>query len=187
MTLKSFEKSLPGVLLIEPKVFSDDRGFFLETFHAEKYLEIGIPGPFVQDNHSHSRRGTLRGLHYQLRKPQGKLVYVVKGEIMDVAVDIRKGSPHFMRWTGNLLSEQNKRQLYIPQGFAHGFCVLSESCDVMYKCTDVYTPGDEYGVFWADEEIDIVWPMENPILSEKDMKNPTLANIDPAHLPVYEG
>ena len=187
MTLKFTEKSLPGVVLIEPKVFEDDRGFFMETFHSGKYNEIGISGPFVQDNHSHSRKGTLRGLHYQLKNPQGKLVSAVKGEILDVAVDIRRGSPGFGRWTGNLLSGKNKRQLYIPEGFAHGFCVLSETADVIYKCTDLYTPGDEYGVFWADETIDIVWPMENPILSEKDLKNPTLADIEDAHLPVYVG
>ena len=157
----------------------------METFHSKKYTEAGIPGPFVQDNHSHSCKGTLRGLHYQLKNPQGKLVYVIHGEILDVAVDIRKGSPHFGRWTGNLLSEQNKRQLYIPEGFAHGFCVLSETADVIYKCTDLYAPGDEYGVFWADEGIDIVWPMENPILSEKDSKNPMLADIPEEHLPKY--
>ncbi len=186
MTLKFTEKSLPGVVLIEPKVFDDDRGFFMETFHSEKYNEIGISGPFVQDNHSHSRKGTLRGLHYQLKNSQGKLVSAVKGEILDVAVDIRRGSPGFGRWTGNLLSGKNKRQLYIPEGFAHGFCVLSETADVIYKCTDLYTPGDEYGVFWADETIDIVWPMENPILSEKDLKNPMLKDIEDANLPLYE-
>ena len=186
MALKFTDKSLPGVVLIEPMVFEDDRGFFMETFHSKKYGEIGIPGPFVQDNHSHSRRGTLRGLHYQLKNPQGKLVSAVKGEILDVAVDIRRGSPNFGRWTGNLLSESNRRQLFIPEGFAHGFCVLSETADVIYKCTDLYTPGDEYGVFWADETIDIVWPMENPILSEKDLKNPMLKNIDEANLPLFE-
>lgn len=185
MTLKFINKPLPGVLLIEPMVFSDERGFFMETYHAKKYAEAGIPGPFVQDNHSHSQRGTLRGLHYQLKNPQGKLVYAVKGEILDVAVDIRKGSPHFRRWTGNLLSEQNKRQLYIPEGFAHGFCVLSETADVIYKCTDFYAPGDEYGIFWADESIDIVWPIETPILSEKDKKNPKLEDIPDQHLPQY--
>ena len=186
MTLKYSEKSLPDVVLIEPMAFEDDRGFFMETFHSEKYAEIGISRPFLQDNHSHSRQGTLRGLHYQLKNPQGKLVYVVRGEIFDVAVDIRRGSPSFGRWTGNLLSEKNKRQLYIPEGFAHGFCVLSETADVIYKCTDLYTPGDEYGVFWADGTIDIVWPMEAPILSEKDLKNPVLADIEDAHLPLYE-
>jgi dTDP-4-dehydrorhamnose 3,5-epimerase len=185
MALKFIEKSLPDVILIEPMAFEDDRGFFMETFHSEKYAEIGISQPFLQDNHSHSRRGTLRGLHYQLKNPQGKLVYVVKGEIFDVAVDIRRGSPSFGRWTGDLLSEKNKRQLYIPEGFAHGFCVLSETADVIYKCTDLYAPGDEYGVFWADDAIDIVWPMENPILSEKDLKNPMLRDIEDAYLPLY--
>jgi dTDP-4-dehydrorhamnose 3,5-epimerase len=186
MTLKFTEKSLPGVLLVEPTVFEDGRGFFMETFHLQKYAEIGIPGPFRQDNHSHSRRGTLRGLHYQLKNPQGKLVYVVKGEIFDVAVDIRRGSPAFGKWSGELLSEKNKRQLYVPEGFAHGFCVLSETADVIYKCTDLYAPGDEYGVFWADDTIDIDWPMKDPVLSEKDSKNPVLKDIEEAHLPAYE-
>ncbi len=187
MTLKFTEKSLPEVLLVEPRVFEDDRGFFMETFHAEKYIEMGISRPFVQDNHSHSRCGTLRGLHYQLKNPQGKLVYVVKGEIFDVAVDIRRGSPGFGRWTGDILSDKNNRQLYIPEGFAHGFCVLSETADVIYKCTDLYAPGDEYGVFWADETVDIVWPMENPILSAKDLKNPMLMDIEEAYLPLWGG
>ena len=185
MTLKFTEKSIPDVILIEPIPFEDDRGFFMETFHSEKYAEFGIPRPFLQDNHSHSHRGTLRGFHYQLKNPQGKLVYVVKGEIFDVAVDIRRGSPSFGRWTGDLLSEKNKRQLYIPEGFAHGFCVLSETADVIYKCTDLYAPGDEYGVFWADDAIDIAWPMENPILSEKDLKNPMLRDIEDVYLPPF--
>ena len=185
MTLKFTETSLAGVILIEPTVFEDDRGFFMETFHSEKYAEMGIKKPFLQDNHSYSRRGTLRGLHYQLGNPQGKLVYVVTGEIFDVAVDIRTGSPDFGKWTGNLLSEKNKHQLYVPEGFAHGFCVLSENADVIYKCTDHYAPGDEYGVFWADNAIDIKWPMERPILSKKDSENPLLADIDGSHLPLY--
>ena len=186
MTLKFTEKSIPDVLLIEPIPFEDDRGFFMETFHSEKYAEIGIPRPFLQDNHSHSRHGTLRGFHYQLKNPQGKLVYVVRGEIFDVAVDIRRGSPSFGRWTGDLLSEKNRRQMYIPEGFAHGFCVLSKTADVIYKCTDLYAPGDEYGVFWADDTMGIIWPIENPILSEKDLKNPMLADIEDVYLPLYE-
>ncbi len=186
MTLKFTEKSIPDVLLIEPSPFEDDRGFFLETFHSEKYAELGILRPFLQDNHSHSHRGTLRGFHYQLKNPQGKLVYVVRGEIFDVAVDIRRGSPSFGRWTGELLSEKNKRQMYIPEGFAHGFCVLSETADVIYKCTDLYAPGDEYGVFWADDTMGIIWPIENPILSAKDLKNPMLADIEDVYLPLYE-
>jgi len=184
--MKYTEKSLPGVLLIEPDVFEDDRGYFMETYHRIKYGEIGIDHVFVQDNHSHSKRSTLRGLHYQLRHPQEKLVYVVAGEILDVTVDIRKGSPTFGRWTGTLLSENNRRQLFMPAGFAHGFCVLSEMADVIYKCTDLYSPDDEYGIFWADPTIDIVWPIENPILSDKDCKNPKLKEIPEELLPSYE-
>ena len=186
MTLKFTEKSLPGVLLVEPMVFEDDRGYFMETFHTGKYAEVGINEVFVQDNHSQSRRFTLRGLHYQLKHPQGKLVYVITGEILDIAVDIRSGSPTFGRWTGTLLSDKNKRQLFIPGGFAHGFCVLSEIADVIYKCTDVYTPGDEYGILWSDPAIDIVWPIENPGLSEKDAKSPLLNDVPEEHLPLYE-
>ena len=185
MTLKFTEKSLPGVLLIEPMVFEDDRGFFMETYHRGKYGEAGIDQAFVQDNHSHSRRFTLRGLHYQLNHPQAKLVYVITGEILDIAVDIRRGSPTFGRWTGTLLSAKNRRQLFIPAGFAHGFCVLSETADVIYKCTDLYAPGDEYGILWSDPTIDVVWPIENPFLSEKDKKNPRLEDVPEENLPVY--
>jgi len=186
MTMKFTEKSLPEVLLIEPMVFEDDRGFFMETYHMGKYGEAGIDKPFVQDNHSHSRRFTLRGLHYQLKYPQAKLVYVISGEILDIAVDIRRGSPTFGRWTGTLLSDKNRRQLFVPAGFAHGFCVLSETADVIYKCTDLYTPGDEYGILWSDPTIDVVWPIENPILSEKDAKNPELNEVPQEHLTLYE-
>ena len=155
-------------------------------FCQREFREEGLATNFVQVNNSLAiERGTLRGLHYQLKNPQGKLVYVVKGEIFDVAVDIRRGSPSFGRWTGDLLSEKNKRQLYIPEGFAHGFCVLSETADVIYKCPDLYAPGDEYGVFWADDAIDIVWPIKNPILSGKDLKNPMLADIEDVYLPLY--
>lgn len=185
MTLKFTEKSLPGVLLIEPMVFEDDRGFFMETYHRGKYGEAEIDQAFVQDNHSHSRRFTLRGLHYQLNHPQAKLVYVITGEILDIAVDIRRGSPTFGRWTGTLLSAKNRRQLFIPAGFAHGFCVLSETADVIYKCTDLYAPGDEYGILWSDPTIDVVWPIENPFLSEKDKKNPRLEDVPEENLPVY--
>lgn len=186
MTLKFTEKSLPGVFLIEPMMFQDDRGYFMETYHTGKYGEAGLNQVFVQDNHSQSRRFTLRGLHYQLKHPQGKLVYVIAGEILDIAVDIRKGSPTFGRWTGTLLTDKNKRQLFIPEGFAHGFCVLSEIADVIYKCTDLYTPGDEYGILWSDPTIDIVWPVENPGLSEKDAKSPRLGDVPEEHLPIYE-
>lgn len=183
--MKLTEKSLPGVILIEPDVFEDNRGFFMETYNINKYEQEGINHSFVQDNHSHSQKGTLRGLHYQLRHPQAKLVFVVAGEVFDVAADIRHGSPTFGRWTGTLLSEKNKLQLFIPAGFAHGFCVLSETADVIYKCTDIYTPGDDHGVIWSDPTIDIIWPIENPILSKKDIENPKLAEIPEDLLPIY--
>ena len=185
MTLKCTEKSIPGVLLIEPMVFEDDRGFFLETYHEKKYPEAGIDKPFVQDNHSHSCRGTLRGLHYQLKHPQGKLVYVIRGEIFDVAVDIRRGSTTFGQWTGTILSEKNKHQLFIPEGFAHGLCVISETADVLYKCTDLYAPGDEYGILWSDPVIGVDWPVENPVLSEKDAESPRLMDVPEELFPLY--
>jgi dTDP-4-dehydrorhamnose 3,5-epimerase len=173
------------VVLIDPPVFADERGFFMETFHGRKYAEQGIDRTFVQDNHSHSCRSTLRGLHYQLDHPQGKLVYAVTGEIFDVAVDIRRGSPTFGRWVGTTLSAQNKRQIYVPEGFAHGFCVLSEEADVIYKCTDLYAPEDEYGILWLDTQIGIEWPVDSPLLSPKDSRNPTLEELPEKHLPVY--
>jgi dTDP-4-dehydrorhamnose 3,5-epimerase len=183
MDVKIKQLTLPGVFLIEPMCFEDNRGYFMETYHQQKYQKAGIAQAFVQDNHSHSTRGVLRGLHYQLKHPQGKLVYAVTGTIFDVAVDIRKGSPAFGQWTGAELSAENKRQIYVPQGFAHGFVVLSESADVIYKCTDLYTPGDEYGILWSDPEIGIAWPLENPILSQKDIENPALSEIDRSLLP----
>ncbi len=185
MSLKFTEKSLPGVILIEPDVHEDDRGFFLETYHRKRYSEGGIDHPFVQDNHSHSKQGTIRGLHYQLHRPQGKIVYVVSGEIFDVAVDIRRGSPTFGQWTGTILSETNKYQIFIPEGFAHGYCVLSSTADVIYKCTDLYDPGDERGILWSDPTTDIAWPVESPTLSEKDRKNPKLKEIPENLLPIY--
>lgn len=176
--------TIPGVFVIEPKCFEDNRGYFMETYHQQKYQKAGINQAFVQDNHSHSSRGVLRGLHYQLKNPQGKLIYAVTGTIFDVAVDIRKGSPTFGQWTGAELSAENKRQIYVPQGFAHGFVVLSESADVIYKCTNLYTPGDEYGVLWSDPEIGIDWPVKNPILSQKDLENPGLKEISKSNLPI---
>jgi len=146
LSIKYTKTDLSGVLLIEPRVFKDSRGFFMETFHQKKYAEAGIDHAFIQDNYSHSTRGTLRGLHYQLEHPQAKLVYVIKGEIYDVAVDIRRGSPGFGKWTGQYLSCKNRRQIFVPEGFAHGFCVISETADVLYKATDLYNPDDEYGV-----------------------------------------
>jgi len=174
----------PEVLLIEPDVFSDARGFFMETFHAAKFAQQGLPEVFLQDNHSRSVRGVLRGLHYQLEHPQGKLVRVVTGEVFDVAVDIRKGSPLFGKWVGAVLSGNNQQQMYIPPGFAHGFCTLSESADFLYKCTDLYTPGDEYGIAWDDPDIAIEWPQLDYLLSDKDLGNPRLSESD--YLPDYE-
>ena len=185
MTLKCTEKSIPEVLLIEPMVFKDDLGFFLESYHWQKYLGTGMDKPFVQDNHSHSCRGTLRGLHYQLKHPQGKLVYVIRGEVFDVAVDIRRGSPTFGQWSGIILSEKNKNQLFIPEGFAHGLCIISETADVVYKCTDLYAPGDEYGILWSDPLIGIDWPVENPVLSKKDAESPRLMDVPEELLPLY--
>ena len=174
----------PEVLLIEPDVYPDPRGFFMETFHSTKYAEQGLPEVFLQDNHSRSSRGVLRGLHYQLKNPQGKLVWVVTGEVFDVAVDIRQGSPYFGKWVGAVLSEENQHQLYVPPGFAHGFCTLSEQADFLYKCTDLYAPGDEYGIAWDDPDIAIEWPEIDCLLSEKDLGNPKLSESD--HLPEYE-
>jgi len=174
----------PEVLLIEPDVFSDARGFFMETWHADKFAQQGLPVCFLQDNHSRSVRGVLRGLHYQLKHPQGKLVRVVTGEVFDVAVDIRKGSPMFGKWVGALLSEDNQQQLYVPPGFAHGFCTLSEQADFLYKCTDLYTPGDEYGIAWDDPDIAIEWPELDYLLSDKDLGNPKLSESN--NLPDYE-
>ena len=166
---------LPEVILVEPKVHRDDRGFFLETWHEERYRAGGIPGPFVQDNHSRSAKGTLRGLHAQVRRPQGKLVRAVAGEIFDVAVDIRPGSPTFGRWVGATLSAGNFLQLWIPPGFAHGFCVLSETAEVEYKCTDFYVREDEIAIAWDDPEIGIAWPVREPLLSPRDRAAVSLA------------
>lgn len=173
------------VMMIEPDVFEDPRGYFLETYHAKKYADAGILEPFVQDNFSRSIRGTLRGLHYQRRHAQGKLMMVMEGHIFDVAVDIRQGSPTFGKWFGTELSASNKRQLYIPPGFAHGFCVLSEQASVAYKCTDFYAPKDEGGILWNDPTIGIAWPISDPLLSEKDRVYQCLADIPLTDLPVY--
>ena len=159
---------LPGVVLVVPDVHRDARGFFLETYHVRKYEGGGIGARFVQDNQSRSRRGTLRGLHAQVRSPQGKLVRVVRGEIWDVAVDIRPDSPTFGRWAGAALSEENAHQLWIPPGFGHGFCVLSEEADVEYKCTTLYDPADEIAVRWDDPAIGIPWPIRDPVVSARD-------------------
>ncbi|MFO1120507.1 MAG: dTDP-4-dehydrorhamnose 3,5-epimerase [Rhodospirillales bacterium] len=176
---------LPGVLMIEPKVFGDARGFFLETYHQLRYANAGIEATFVQDNHSRSSRGVLRGLHYQMRHPQGKLVSVVTGEVFDVAVDLRRGSPCFGRWFGCVLSADNHRQLWIPPGFGHGFCTVSDSADFIYKCTDYYHPEDEGGVLWNDPQLAIEWPIEHPALSAKDAAFPPMATLSKERLPSY--
>lgn len=169
---------LDGCLIIEPKVFGDERGFFLETFQAERYIsEAGITLPFVQDNHSRSSKSVLRGLHFQKTKPQGKLVRVVRGQVYDVAVDIRKGSPTYGQWEGLILSEENKTQLWVPPGFAHGFVVLSDTADFEYKCTDYYDRSDEGSILWNDPDLDIPWPLDNPILSSKDASADRLADL----------
>jgi len=169
---------LDGCVIIEPKVFGDERGFFLETFQAERYTsEAGITLPFVQDNHSRSSKSVLRGLHFQKTKPQGKLVRVVRGQVYDVAVDIRKGSPTYGQWEGLILSEENKTQLWVPPGFAHGFVVLSDTADFEYKCTDYYDPSDEGSILWNDSDLDIPWPIDNPILSNKDASADRLADL----------
>jgi dTDP-4-dehydrorhamnose 3,5-epimerase len=173
--LKFSPTELPGVLIVEPDVFLDSRGFFLESFHASRYRQGGIAYDFVQDNHSRSVRGTLRGLHAQRRRPQGKLVRAVRGEIFDVAVDIRPGSQTFGKWVGARLGERDFRQFFIPPGFAHGFCVLSEIAEVEYKCTAFYDRSDEIGARWDSAGID--WPIQDPLLSPKDAALPTLAEL----------
>ena len=168
---------LPDVFVVEPTVHRDPRGFFLETYHAQRFAELGIRGPFVQDNHSRSARGVLRGLHAQLRQPQGKLVRAVAGEIFDVAVDVRAGSPTFGRWVGVPLSAESFRQLWIPAGFLHGFCVMSEAAEIEYKCTALYDREDEIGVVWNDPDIGIDWPIDDPALSAKDSALPPLSAV----------
>ena len=165
---------IPEVLLIEPDVFTDTRGFFLETFNAERYAAHGMPGPFVQDNHSRSVQGTVRGLHLQLTHPQAKLIRVVVGEIFDVAVDVRVGSPTFGNWVGVRLSAESFRQCYIPPGFAHGFSVLSPIAEIEYKCTDIYDPAGQLGLLWNDPALAIPWGVETPVLSDRDRDNPTI-------------
>ena len=170
---------LEGVLLVTPQVFGDDRGFFMETYNEQKAKELGLPTTFVQDNHSKSSKGVLRGLHYQSPQWQGKLVRVVSGEIYDVAVDIRAGSSTFGQWVGFTLNADNKQQLYVPEGFAHGFVVTSETAEVVYKCTSLYEPSQEGSVLWNDPEIGIDWPIDEPLLSQKDAVGQKLADLPP--------
>jgi dTDP-4-dehydrorhamnose 3,5-epimerase len=182
--MKVRETTLPGVLILEPDVFRDERGFFTETFSTRGIEGSGMPTEFVQDNHSRSSRAVLRGLHYQLCAPQGKLVHVARGSIFDVAVDIRVGSPEFGRWYGTVLDDENLRSLWIPPGFAHGFCVLSEVADVIYKCTALYDQHDERGICWNDPRVGIQWPIPDPVISEKDSRHPPLSESR-ADLPRY--
>jgi dTDP-4-dehydrorhamnose 3,5-epimerase len=186
--VKVIPTDLPGVIMIEPQVFRDQRGFFLETYHQQKYRDAGIEFMFLQDNHSRSQGGTVRGLHVQVRRPQGKIIRVIEGEIYDVAVDIRRGSPHFAHWSGVWLSAENHRQVFVPPGFAHGFCVTSEAAQVVYKCTEFYDPSDEIAILWNDPELSIDWPSEiiaNPILSKKDLAAKQLSELMDV-LPIYE-
>jgi dTDP-4-dehydrorhamnose 3,5-epimerase len=175
--MRAVPTTIPEVLIIEPDVYRDSRGFFLESYHATKYDGLGIPGPFVQDNHSKSRARTLRGLHMQLKEPQGKLVRAIEGEVLDVAVDVRRGSPTFGRWVGVRLSADNFRQCFIPPGFAHGFYVLSDEAQIEYKCTSLYDPGSELGIIWNDPQLAIDWPDREPILSGKDAGLPRLSDV----------
>ena len=175
--MKVIETQLAGVLIVEPKVFGDHRGFFLETFQVERYRDAGIGLSFVQDNHSRSQRGVLRGLHFQRTRPQGKLVSVSRGAVYDVAVDINPDSPTCGQYVGVELNDENHRQLWVPPGYAHGFCVLSEVADFQYKCTDLYFPADEGGLLWSDPDVNIPWPLDTPQLSAKDQANPTLRQL----------
>ena len=183
--MKVSETGLPGVLVVHPKIHSDARGYFLETFNAERYLAAGVPDYFVQDNVSFSKANVLRGLHLQHPSGQGKLVYVLEGEIFDVAVDVREGSPEFAQWTGEILSAGNGLQLYIPEGFAHGFCVLSDTARVAYKCTANYDAAAELTVRWDDPDIGIHWPVREPVLSKKDATAPYLREIERTRLPKF--
>ncbi len=178
--------AIPDVLLITPRVFEDPRGYFLETYRADTLAAAGVACSFVQDNHSHSVCGVVRGLHFQLRHPQAKLCRVVQGEVFDVAVDIRIGSPHFGQWVGAVLSAENRHALYIPPGFAHGFVVRSESADFLYKCSDYFDAADDCGVLWNDPALGIEWDTLSPILSAKDAAFLPLGQISPNCLPVYQ-
>ena len=181
--MKIIATDLPEVVLIEPQVFMDQRGYFFETYRYQRYSDLGVGLGFIQDNLSFSHKGVIRGLHYQLQKPQGKLVMALQGEIVDVVVDIRQGSPYFGKWVKHLLSADNHHQLYVPPGFAHGFAVLSDTAIVLYKVSDYYNPGDEYGIIWNDPGLAIDWPVSTGLLSDKDRKFPNLKNVPPDQLP----
>ena len=183
--MERLNTALPDVWELQPKVFRDPRGFFLETYNRNRFVEIGINETFVQDNHSRSSLGTLRGLHYQLHHAQAKLCRVIEGEAFDVAVDIRLGSPTFGKWTSVLLSAEKQNQIFIPAGFAHGFVARTESVQFLYKCSEFYDPGDEHGIRWDDPALAIAWGVSNPLISEKDAKYSTLAEVSPENLPKY--
>lgn len=185
--MKVLTTSLPGVLLFELDRYGDERGFFVETYRADIFRKSGLDLCFVQDNHSRSSRGVLRGLHYQLVQPQGKLVRVARGAVFDVAVDVRSGSPTFGEWYGTTLDDCNMRMMYIPPGFAHGFVVLTEFADFIYKCTDYYHPQSEHGILWNDPDIGIKWPVSDVNLSGKDADNPLLRDCQTKQLPPYHG
>jgi dTDP-4-dehydrorhamnose 3,5-epimerase len=185
--MKVIETELPGVLILEPRVFRDDRGYFVETWNASRYAEAGLPERFVQDNLSYSTRGVLRGLHYQHPRAQGKLVSVLQGAVYDVAVDIRRGAPTFGRWVGVELSAENGRQLYVPEGFAHGFAVLGDEALFVYKCTAPYDPAGEGSILWDDPDLGIAWPLATPRLSGKDAAAPRLRDVAPGRLPDHAG
>ena len=185
MPFEFIKGEMEGIFLIRSTIFKDIRGHFRELFHQREFKELLSDIGFVQDNLSYSIRGVIRGLHYQLRYPQAKLVYVIKGEIFDVAVDIRRGSPTFLRWEGHLLRDSSTDGIFIPEGFAHGFCVISEYALIMYKCTGFYRPEDEYGISWKDPDLSIPWPVSDPILSEKDRYLPFLRDINEEELPIY--
>jgi len=183
--MKVIKTKLEGALIFEPKIFGDDRGFFMETWNYERYKEAGLDVKFIQSNLSKSAKGVLRGLHFQNPNPQGKLVQILTGEVFDVAVDIRKGSPTFGQWHGEILTGDNHKQFYIPEGFAHGFCVLSESAIFSYMCTDVYDTQSESSLIWNDPTIAIEWPIDDPLLSDKDKNALTLDSINPNKLPNF--
>lgn len=184
--MKKVETEIPGVYIIQPNVYRDDRGFFLESYHKARFSEIGINDQFIQDNHSFSLKGVLRGLHCQVKRPQAKLCRVVEGSVLDVAVDIRLGSPTFGKFVTVVLSDEQQNEIYIPRGFAHGFLVLSPRAHFLYKCTEFYDPKDEAGIAWNDPGLCIPWGEGNPVVSEKDRKNPSLAEVPEFMLPKYE-
>jgi len=179
------ELKISGIKIVTPQVHKDDRGYFFESYNEYDFKKLGLPAKFSQDNQAYSNKGTLRGLHYQLKYQQGKLVRVIQGDVFDVAVDIRQGSPTFGKYEGFHLSDKNNKIMYIPEGFAHGYVVLSETAIFQYKCTEIYHPEDEYGVLWSDKDLNIQWPVKYPILSEKDKTLPTLQYVNKKYLPIF--